>query len=254
MLEQFLITELYAYLLIFCRLGAAVMLLPGIGEIYVPARIRLLFALALSLLMMPLLSPLMPTPPTAVSMVFLQVFAELLAGLFFGALTRILISAMHTAGSTIAMQSGLASAMMLDINQTTQSTAITNLLTITALMVFFATDLHHAVLHAVAQSYDLFQPGIILPVGDSAYYMASTVARTFAVGVQLASPHIVLGLTMYLGAGVLARLMPAMQIFFILLAPQIMIALFLLMVMLGAIMAWYAGYLENVLGNFMGGA
>lgn len=251
MLEQFLVPELFAYLLLFSRIGAGIMLLPGFGEVYVPARIRLLLALAFSALLMPVLGDRLPPLPAQPLEVLVLVAGEVLVGLFLGALARMLISAVHTAGTVIATQSGLASAMMLDISQTTQSTALTNLLTITALTVLFAADLHHLLLTALAQSYDLFIPGAALPVGDLADYGARSLSRVFTVAIQLAAPHIVVGTILYLAAGVLSRLMPAMQIFFILMAPQILVSFFILAVCLSGMMLWYMTYLEQTFMNFV---
>ena len=47
--------QVYAAGLVFARLGAINMLLPGQGETFIPARIRLAFALALSLMLFPVL-------------------------------------------------------------------------------------------------------------------------------------------------------------------------------------------------------
>lgn len=251
MLEHLLVYEIFTYLLIFTRVGAGLMLMPGIGEIYVPPRIRLLFALAFSLALMPVLAPRMPSVPGQPFAVLVMVAGEALTGLFLGSIARMLISGAHTAGTIIAMQSGLATAMMLDISQTTQSTVITNLLSVTAVTMFFAGDLHHLLLHALAQSYDLFTPGTLPPVGDAASFASQTLARTFTVAMQLAAPHIVIGTILYLAAGVMSRLMPTMQILFILLAPQIMLGFFLLMITLSGMMMWYMGYLQETFSAFV---
>jgi flagellar biosynthetic protein FliR len=65
LLDHFLITQLGAFLLIFCRVGAAMMVMPGIGDPYVSPRIRLLFALAMSVVLTPLLMEKMPPCPPA---------------------------------------------------------------------------------------------------------------------------------------------------------------------------------------------
>ncbi len=251
MLEQFLITELFAYLLIFSRVGAGIMLLPGIGEVYVPARIRLLLALSLALLLMPPLTEGMPPVPDQPIALLVIVFTEVLTGLFLGALARMMISAMHTAGTVIATQSGLAAAMMLDVTQTSQSTPVTNLLAVTAVTLLFAMNLHHVLLGGLAQSYELFPAGQLPMLPDFAEHAARTVSRAFAVAIQIASPHIVIGTILYLAAGVLSRLMPTMQIFFILMAPQMLISFFILMITLSGMMLWYMNYLETTFGMFV---
>src|SRR5436309_1219260 len=109
MLSHFLISELFAFLLIFCRLGSAIMLLPGFGEAYVAPRIRLMLALMFSLILTPVIH-FPPAPATVSGLLFLMT-GEILAGLFIGGLARMLIAAMHVAGTVIAYQSSLASAL-----------------------------------------------------------------------------------------------------------------------------------------------
>jgi len=168
MLEQFLITELFAFLLVFSRMGSAIMLLPGIGEAYVSPRSRLLFALAVSLVLTPFAQRYMPEIPGAPLSLGVLLLAEITIGVFMGLLARLIISAMHTAGMIIAFQSGLAAAMMFDVNAGGQSSPFGNMLTVTALMLLFALDLHHVMLMGVADSYSLFAPGNFPPMEDFA--------------------------------------------------------------------------------------
>lgn len=248
MLSQFLISELFALLLVFCRLGAAFVILPGFAEGYVPARVRLLLALMFSLLVTPLITTLPAMPASAAGLVAV-LLAEIITGLFLGALTRMLLSAVHMAGTIIAFQTSLSTAITADISQIQgqQDTTISNLMTITAITLFFATDLHHLMLRALVESYGLFTPGQFPLVGDMANHAARTLGNSFIVAMQMAGPHIVIGLTLYLGAGIISRLMPTMQIFFIMLAPQLVLGFFVLMVVFGSAMMWYLDYFETSL-------
>lgn len=237
--------QAFAFLLLMCRLGSFIMVLPGIGEAYVYPRIRLIFALGLSAMLYPLLSPLLPAAPTSVPALFALITAEIITGIFMGFLVRILLSAMHTAGTIIATQSTLASAMMMDVTQTSQTTVITNLLSILAVTIMFTANLDHVLYMGLKNSYVAFPPGEFLPAGDMAQVVMRTVTNIFAVAMQLSAPHIVMGLIGYLAAGLLARLMPSMQVFFVLMAPQIWFSFFILMVVLNGMMLWYLNYLED---------
>jgi flagellar biosynthetic protein FliR len=97
----------------------------------------------------------------------------------------------------------------------------------------FALDLHHLVITALNDSYTLFRPGEVPMIGDVAALMAKTVAAAFRIGVQLAAPFLVFGLLFNLGLGILSRLMPQMQVFFIALPAQIAIVLIATAVTLG---------------------
>ena len=121
--------------LIFCRIGTAIMLLPGFGEAYVSARIRLMLALMFSILLTPVLTTIPEMPTTMFGLTSLVV-AEILTGLFLGGISRIIISALHIAGTIIALQSSLASALVQDVTQIQgQTSPLSNLLGMTALVV-----------------------------------------------------------------------------------------------------------------------
>lgn len=251
MLEQFLVTQSFAFLLIFARIGAGVMVLPGIGEAYVPPRIRLLFALMISLVLLPLLSTSLPAAPASPYMLGILLAGESLVGLFIGGVVRILISVMHVAGTVIAYQIGLSSATVFDINQTSQGAMIGNLLSLTGVILLFVLDLHHLMLQGLADSYAMFPAGSFPDVADMSDLAATTVSRSFLVAMKLSAPFLIVGIITNLAAGVLARLMPNMQIFFVMMPPQIVLGLFLLMATLSAIMLGFAGFVDDTMNYFV---
>jgi len=251
LLEQFLVGELFAFLIIFARVGAGIMVMPGIGESYISPRIRLMLALAIALILLPTFGYLVPEPPNSILTLFLLLMAEILVGLFLGILSRVLVSTLHVAGTIIAYQSSLALAAFFDATQNAQSTVIGNFLTISAIVLFFTLDIHHLMIQGLAGSYTLFAPGNYPITEDMAHYMMHTITQVFAIAVQLSAPHIVFALVFYLGSGVLSRLMPNMQVFFVLMPTQLVMGFFLLMAMLQSIMFNYAQFVEESLLAFL---
>lgn len=252
MLSQLLISEIFAFLLVFCRLGSAIMLLPGFGEIYIPMRARLMMALAFSLILSPVIT--MPAVPTTVFGLIGLISAEILIGLFMGGLSRMLIAAVHMGGMIISYQSSLVSALVPDMAQAqgqSQGTVLGNLLSVTAVVLIFTTDLHHVMLKGLADSYSLFLPGQFPLVQDFADHATQTINSSFRMAMQMAAPHLVAGTLLYLAAGIIARLMPNIQIFFIMLPAQLMLSFFILMVAASAILMWYMDYFKDTLGGFL---
>ena len=84
-------------------------------------------------------------------------------------------------------------------------------------------------------------------VGDIAKHITMVIAGSFKIGIQLSAPFLVFGLLFNLGLGVLSRLMPQMQVFFIGLPLSILLGLSLLLVVIGAMMGTFTGYVEGVL-------
>ena len=122
-----------------------------------------------------------------------------------------------------------------------------NFLTLLGITLFFATDMHHLVIAALNDSYKLFEPGELPTTGDAAALITKTVAGAFRIGIQLSAPFIVFGLPFNIGLGILARLMPQMQGFFVGLPLSILIGLLFLLLLLGAMMSFFLEYAGGVL-------
>ena len=227
------------------------MLLPGFGESYVSPRIRLLLAVMFAILLTPVIKNL-PEMPVAVFGLVTLIVAEILTGLFLGGISRIIISATHTAGTIIALQSSLASALVQDVTQIQgQVSPIGNLLGMATIVLIFIMDLHHLMLRGLMDSYSLFLPGHFPIVEDFANYATQGLSGAFNAALKLSAPHIVVGLILFLGAGIIARLVPNIQIFFLLMAPQILISFFILMICFSSMMIWYMEYFKESLNHFI---
>jgi flagellar biosynthetic protein FliR len=239
-LNQILPTDLTLYALVFARVGAMIMTLPALGEASVPPRVRLMLALALTILLEPLVGDTYPVGVTKQPMLLVGLIGfETTTGLAIGLLMRIVMSAVNTAGNVIAMQSGLAFAQTFDPSQQTQSALVTTFLSLLALVLIFAADLHHLLIAGIKQSFVLFPPGKLFPTGDFAKLAIETVSEAFTLGVQMASPFLVFGLILYGSAGVVARLMPQVQIFFLAMPLNILAGFVLLALTASAMMLWF---------------
>jgi flagellar biosynthetic protein FliR len=153
------------------------------------------------------------------------------------------------AGTVVAQQLGLGFVTAVDPTQGQQGVIVGNFLTVLAITMIFATDMHHMVIAALNDSYRLIRPGDIPIPGDIAELITRTVAAAFRVGIQLAAPFLVFGILFNLGLGVLARLMPQMQVYFVALPLSIMLGLALLVLVVGAMMGSFLDYLQGVLGE-----
>ena len=237
-----------SFLLVFARIGTMVMLLPGIGELSVPARVRLTLALVLTAILLPLHRGAYAVDLQAIGPVLLMMGQELLIGAVLGLTARLAISALQVAGSVVAQQLGLGFVTAVDPTQGQQGVIVGNFLTVLGITLIFATDLHHLVIAALNDSYKLFQPGELPVTGDMADLVTRTVTTAFRIGVQLSAPFLVFGLLFNLGLGLLSRLMPQMQVFFVGLPLSILLGFLLLLLVVGAMMSTFLGYLEGVLG------
>src|SRR6185312_2327909 len=105
----------------------------------------------------------------------------------------------------------------------------------------------HLVIEALNDSYTIFRPGEVPIVGDIAALLTGTVTSAFRIGVQLAAPFLVFGLLFNLGLGVLSRLMPQMQVFFVGMPLSILVGFLILILVMGAMMMTFLGEVQGVL-------
>lgn len=245
MLQQLLPAGGFVFLLAFARLGAILMVMPGIGEVYVSPAIRLSLALALTLAVASSVAPgLLALPSNPFGLLFL-IGVEVIIGLFVGGIARLLITSLQVAGNIIALQSGLGSASFFDPNQGAQGSAFANFMTLAGVTSVFVADMHLLLLRAAVDSYTLFPVGRALPSGEFAELAGRMVADSFLLGTQIAAPFLVYGLVFNVGLGLLNRLMPSLQVFFIMTPIQIVVALGLFALTLSAGTAWFLDHFEE---------
>jgi flagellar biosynthetic protein FliR len=238
------------FLLTFVRTGAMIMLLPVIGDAGVPPRVRLAFALAVSAALTSATGQYYPTvspPPMELAALIAR---EATAGVLVGGMARLIMSALETAGYLIAAQTGLAFAQTFDPGQGTQGAMVSTFLSLIGALLVFESGLHHLALGAISGSYVLLPPGNALPTGDLAELALTLVSGAFALGLQLAAPFLVFGLIIYAILGVLSRLMPQLQVFFLAMPINILAGFVLLMLVIGLIMSKFLDFFAAQMSLF----
>ncbi|MBC7907454.1 MAG: flagellar type III secretion system protein FliR [Rhodospirillaceae bacterium] len=251
MLNEILTLDIYRFFMIFSRLSAALMLFPAFGGRLVSTRIRLLFALALSLLLLPVVGTQFPPLPRHVGGLILLIGSEALIGLYLGVVTQVLMSSLNIAGTFIGFQIGLTNAFSFDAVAEQQSSTLTALLANIALLAILATDMHHLMLRALADSYATFIPGQALPLDDFSETLGHLMSASFGFGIQAAAPILAFGLIFNVGLGLLSRLAPQIQVFFVGLPLQVIAGLWMLMVALPLIVMSFLRWYEAGLMPFV---
>lgn len=251
MLREILATDVFKLMLVFARLGAAVMLFPGFGSAMVNARVRLVLALGLAFILLPSLAPHLPPMPAGPLSLFLLIAGEVTIGLFLGILTQVLMVPLDLAGNSIGYAVGLTNVFTFDPISQQQSQALTGFLNMLGMTLVFLTDTHHLMLRALVDTYTLFTPGNPLPMGDFAYSVVHTLDESFVLGIKLAAPLMVFVLTFNTALGLLNRLVPQMQVFFVGLPIQILGGLAILMTCLAPIMYWFLRYVSDGVAAFV---
>ena len=152
-LQDFITTGVFAFILVFVRVGTALTIMPGIGDSFTPQTIRLYIALGLSLVLAPIVAPMLSPPvPEGMALVIL-VMMEFIIGLFLGTIARILMMALDTAGMVVSMQLGLGNAQLFNPAFATQGAIIGAFLSVTGVMVLMAANMHYLLVSGLVGSF-----------------------------------------------------------------------------------------------------
>jgi len=242
--------QLFAGALVFARISAMIMAMPGLGDTPAPTRVRLSFALLASLIITPVVYPALPVIPLTLGELTADVIREGLIGVAIGAILRAFLAAMAIAGEVISIATTLSFAQTANPTLGQQNTTLATFLSLMAAVLVMATDLHHLFIGALVRSYTLFPFGHAPPVADFAQLAIRTTAQAFTLGVQLAAPVLVFSLIFNLATGLVGRAMPQFQIFFAAAPLQVLLGLSLFALSIGVMGTYWIDRYRQVLQAF----
>lgn len=247
-MQAYLDGQLFGYLLVVARLGAALMFVPALGETDIPMRVRLSFALVLCLVLYPA-TPVPPMQPGNTA-VFARLMAmEVTIGIWIGMTARIIFSALNFAGYQIGQIGGLANAFAPSLGSFEGSTMLSNFLMLGGIAAIFVTNAHFLIIRALLYSYRIFPFGQPM-LGDMAQQMVKAVAASFYIGLTIAAPFLVMGMILNLGLGLANRMMATLPVFFVAGSILIAAALFVLVAALPSVMQVFLQHFSDWLGTF----
>jgi flagellar biosynthetic protein FliR len=234
--------QVWACALVFARVGAVFMLLPGVGETAVAPRVRLTFALLFALALTPIVSNRLPGLPDTVGAMGGWLFREVTVGLMIGALLRTLLMALTVAGETVSIHTQLSFAQTANPEAPSEM-SLASFLAVLGLTLIFATNLHHLFIGGIVNSYAMFAPTKKLLIADAGQMAIRLMSEAFMVGVQLAAPVMVFALVFNVAAGLVGRVMPQFQVFFAATPLNVLMGLSVFALSLGTVgLVWLSRY------------
>ena len=242
----------FAFVLVLSRIAAAFMLLPAFGEAELPPMVRAGLAIVFTLVLLPVVAPLLPAMPEDGFVALIAVAGETITGLWLGWLARLLILALPMAGQMIAGVIGLANVLQPDAMLGPQGSALGRLFALAAPVAVMATGLHALPLAALEGSYHVLPPyspatGPGLLPGDAAQAIVAAVGNSFALALRLAAPFVLAAIVWNLALGLLSRLVPQLQLYFAVMPGQIIGGVLLLALLSGGVLsAWLAAIRDGL--------
>ncbi|RMF48105.1 MAG: flagellar biosynthetic protein FliR [Deltaproteobacteria bacterium] len=202
-----------AYLICLIRVGALVGTLPIYGSSQTPMRIRVALSIMLSLVVFPVVRPLLPSLEFEPLRLAILLAGEGLLGLMVGYIARFIFTAVELGGTVIGYQMGFAAANVFDPQNQRQVSLISQFQNVLAILIFLALNVHHYFITALVSSFRLLPPGQWDFSGRAIPYLLELAGRMFTLGVQLSAPVLAVLLLSGLTLGIMARVFPQMNVF-----------------------------------------
>ncbi len=247
-LETFVSSLFFSYLVVFARVGSALIFMPAFGEVQIPTRARLSFALVMCAALLPVIPVQAAMPADPLDMALLLA-AEVTIGLWLGLTARILLSALQFAGFQAGQVSGLANAFGPSFGSFEGATMVATLMLIGAVAMIFITDTHHMILRALLSSYVLFPPGEFM-LADMTDQILKAAGQSLYIGTAIAAPFFVMGVVLNLGMGLANRMMPQLPVFFVAASLLIGAGLLILTVSMPTILEFFISQFRAWLDGF----
>ena len=202
---------------LFCRIGACLMVMPGFSTTRIPMQVRLFIAISITLMLAPLLLPPLreAVPEAGPDRILLLIFGETLVGGLIGLMGRIFFLALQFMATAAAMYIGLSQTAGPPIEDGEQTPVFGTFITLTATLLFFLTDQHWEVLKALIASYRVLPATEFMSMEFGIARLIDAISSAFLLGLQITSPFLVYTLIANLLVGIASRLTPQVPIYFV---------------------------------------
>jgi flagellar biosynthetic protein FliR len=238
--EEQIIGQVALFIWPLMRISAMFVSVPLISIRAVPARVRLILSVVITLVVMPLL-PALPTVEMFSYPGFMMALTQIMIGLTSGFILQLVFAAIVFAGQGIALSMGLGFSMMVDPQNGQQVPVIAQFYTVTTTLIFISLDGHLLLIQMLLDSFKTLPIGIDGIDKAGIWTILTWSSRMFAGGLLLAMPVIASLLLVNIIFGVAARAAPQLQIFSV---------GFPVTLMLGMLLVWKT--LPDMLDQFSG--
>jgi flagellar biosynthesis protein FliR len=203
--------------IVFCRIGACLMLVPGFSSVTVPAQVRLFVALVATFALTPILIAIVqPQVQNASPLTLaLLICSEIVVGGVIGLSGRVFFLALQTMATMMTSAVGLSNIPGTPIADTDPAPALVSLIMLAVTTLFFLTDQHWQVLRGLMNSYDVWHPGEKLSGEMALNQLANRLSEAFVLTLRITSPFIVYSVIINFAVGLINKMTPAIPVYFV---------------------------------------
>lgn len=229
-MDDLTIDMILSVFLVFTRVAALMMTGPFFNSGAFPKQVRLFFAIATTILLFGVIpgNNVFVSASDGTVFIMTAIIMEVLVGMALGLVGQLVFAGLEMAGMLISLNTGLSFANMVDITTKQQNSVLSNLFRMIAVLVFLSIDGDKIYLSALRRSFEL------VPVNEAQIhlagpYMLEIATYLFTIGVQIASPFIVVLFLLDVSLAIFARIMPQANMMFIALPIKFGVGIALLM-------------------------
>jgi flagellar biosynthetic protein FliR len=239
------------YVLMLCRIGGCLMLMPGFSSARVPTQIRAFIAIAATLALAPVL---LPTVAAAVAKAGPAAPVRLIAteatvGALIGLMGRVFYQALEFMSTAIASAMGFSNLPGTPIEHTDPIPAISSIITLTATVLFFITDQHWEVIRGLVASYTAMPIDRAFAADFSLAQLGDAMGDAFTLTLQISSPFMLYAVAINFLFGLANKLTPQIAVYFVsvpfIMAGGLLILYFLISDFMKLFMAGFMKWLAN---------
>ncbi|WP_349899739.1 flagellar biosynthetic protein FliR [Parafrigoribacterium soli] len=215
------------------RMTVFLFLAPPFSFNAIPARIKAMLAIGLSLAVSPAVSRnyhTLETPEYLMALVL-----ELVVGAVLGLLVMLVFAAIQSAGSLIDLFGGFSMAQGFDPLSMINGAQFTRLFQMTALALMFSSGAYQIIIGGLTRSFTAFPIGGGIDLSEPVQAMTTGLTQMFLASVQIAGPLLVVLFLADAGLGLLTRVAPALNAFTMSFPLKIMMTLTLVSVIFVAL-------------------
>jgi flagellar biosynthetic protein FliR len=242
--EEQIIRQVALFIWPLMRISAMFVSVPLFSIKAVPARVRLILSVVITLVVMPLLPPLPAVDMFSYSG-FMMAITQIMIGLTTGFILQLVFASVVFAGQSIALSMGLGFSTMVDPQSGQQMPVIAQFYTVTTTLIFISLDGHLVLIQMLLDSFRTLPIGIEGIDKAGIWSILAWSSRMFAGGLLLALPVIASLLLVNIIFGVAARSAPQLQIFSVGFPVTLMLGMMLVWKTLPDLLEQFSGQLTD---------
>ncbi len=224
------VSDFIVFLLVFLRISSTFVVAPFSGSRGIPATPKLFLALVVSYIIYLMIDRNSIPQIQANWTLFVFAIKEILVGLIIGFMLQFVFFAVSYAGTLIGFDMMLNMAEVLNPNEDIQSNIIGEFLYYGTLMIFLIINGHHYLIQSLNYSFKVIKIGSFIITEPLHIYLSKLVGSVFVLAVKIASPILVSFFLIHIAEGIISRMIPQMQVFFVTQPLKLGLGIFLLLI------------------------